>query len=34
MALQKLAKACNIALKDFMGLSPEETVLIVSDDGE
>lgn len=32
MALQKLAKACNIAIKDFMGLSPEETILIVADE--
>jgi leucyl aminopeptidase (aminopeptidase T) len=32
MALQKLEKACNIALKDYMGLSPEETLLVVCDE--
>ncbi len=34
MALQKLDKACNIALKDYMGLSPEETILIISDENK
>ena len=32
MAIQKLDKACNVALKDYMGLSNEESLLVISDE--
>lgn len=32
MTIQKLDKACNIALKDYMGLSPEESLLVIADE--